>query len=106
MCFAVYAGAAGTEAGAEGREAGFAACRLLVHQYIHAIATRHTAISPIVGPSAIGVAFGPGSGFLRLRMRVGIMLCPCFHHARGGKRDAKLSLLQPNAALVYSGAKR
>jgi hypothetical protein len=30
---------------------------------------RHTAISPIVGPIAIGVVFCPGSGFLRLRVR-------------------------------------
>jgi hypothetical protein len=101
MCFAVNVGVAGTEAGAAGREAGFAACRL-VHQYMQAIATRHTAISPIIGPIAIGVLFFPGSGFLRLRMRVGIMLCPCFHHARGGKRDAKPSHLQPDGALVYS----
>ena len=69
MCYAVNEGVAGTEAGAAGREAGFAACRL-VHQYMQAIATRHTAISPIIGPIAIGVFFCPGSGFLRFRMRV------------------------------------
>jgi hypothetical protein len=37
---------------------------------MQAIATRHTAISPIIGPIAIGVFFCPGSGFLRFRMRV------------------------------------
>ena len=69
MCFGVYAGAAGTEAGTTG--AG--ACRV-VHRNMQTMPARHTAISPIVGPSAIGVAFGSGAGFLRNRVRCVIRL--------------------------------
>src|SRR5208283_2117086 len=73
MCFGVYAGAARTEAGAAGREAGFTACRL-VHRYMHAMARRKTAIRPSTGPIAFGIIFGSGAGFLRNRVRCVIRL--------------------------------
>jgi len=65
MCFGVYAGADLAGCAAIGADAW-----RVVHRNMQTMPSRQTAISPIVGPSAIGVLFCPGSGLLRFRMRV------------------------------------